>query len=89
MTYKQYLKSNEWQKIRAKVFQRAIKNAGSNNQFGVCEKCGYEPYKNCLQVHHLSYGNNMNQLGNLILLCPYCHADAHGKTIKGKTNKPP
>lgn len=81
MTYKQFLRSAEWQEIRQNVFNRALKNANSNNQHGVCEKCGYEPYKPCLQVHHKSYGKNMNRLDNLILLCPKCHKQAHERKI--------
>lgn len=79
MRYRQFLQSAEWQEIRHKVFLRALRNAGSKNIHGVCEQCGYEPYKPCLQVHHKSYGENMNCLDNLILLCPRCHKKAHGK----------
>lgn len=79
MSYKNFLRSAEWQEIRKKVFERALRNANSNNRFGVCEKCGYEPWKPCLQVHHKSYGKAKNDLENLILLCPNCHKAEHGK----------
>lgn len=80
MTYKQYLKSDKWRLKRQEVFNRALKNANSNNKHGVCEKCGYEPFKPCLQVHHLSYDNIFNErLKDLILLCPYCHKEVHKK----------
>ena len=79
--YKQYLKSTQWQLKRQQVFNRALKNANSKNKYGVCEKCGYEPYKECLQVHHLNYDNVYNEhLEDLILLCPYCHKDVHKNT---------
>lgn len=46
--YMEYLKSPQWQELRRRVFQRALQNAGSHNLHGVCEKCGYEPWKPCL-----------------------------------------
>lgn len=74
MTYRAYLRSPAWQKLRAAVFNRALKNANSNNRFGVCEKCGYEPWKPCLQVHHKNYDSAYHErLEDLILLCPKCH----------------
>lgn len=79
MTYIQYLQSDNWKGIRQQVFVRALTNAKCNNRFGICEKCGYQPYKPCLQVHHKSYGENMNRLDNLILLCTRCHKAEHGK----------
>ena len=87
MNYKAYLHSQEWQEIRRKVFNRALKNANSNNLHGVCEKCGYEPYKPCLQVHHKSYGEDMNRLDNLILLCPRCHKKEHAKGIVNQVKR--
>lgn len=74
MTYKAYLRSPAWQKLRVKVFDRALKNANSHNRFGVCEKCGYEPWKPCLQLHHKNYDRIFRErLEDLILLCPNCH----------------
>lgn len=74
MTYKQYLKSEKWQNIKKQVYDRARKNVGTDNRFGVCEACGYQPYKPCLQVHHRTYERIMNErLEDLILLCPRCH----------------
>ena len=74
MTYKEYLKSEEWQEKRRLVFERASKNANSNNKYGVCERCGYEPRKHCLQLHHRTYLHLMNEpLEDLELLCPNCH----------------
>ena len=79
--YKQYLNTIQWQLKRQQIFDRARKNANSYNMYGVCEKCGYEPYKACLQVHHLTYDNIYNEkLEDLILLCPYCHKKIHEKT---------
>lgn len=53
MTYKQYLHTDKWKQKKAEVFKRALTNANSNNLHGVCEQCGYEPWKPCLQVHHI------------------------------------
>ena len=80
MTYRQYLNcSDDWKATKKQVFERALQNANCTNRFGICEKCGYQPYKPCLQVHHKSYGENMNRLDNLVLLCPRCHKAEHGK----------
>ena len=35
MTYKKYLLSKEWQEKRKKVFERALKNANSNNEYNI------------------------------------------------------
>ena len=84
--YKEYLSSPEWEQRKNKVFERALRNANSNNQFGVCEKCGYEPWKPCLQVHHKTYEHIYNEpLGDLILLCPRCHkAETEGNNVMKK-----
>lgn len=82
MKYREYLRTTQWQEIRKKVFERALKNSKSNNKYGVCESCGYVPYKACLQVHHKTYAGEMNRLDNLILLCPNCHKKQHGKHVQ-------
>lgn len=74
MTYKKYLQSKKWQEKRIKVFERAKSNANSSNKYGICERCGYEPKRNCLQVHHKTYIHLFNEpLEDLELLCPNCH----------------
>ena len=74
LTYKKYLLSKEWQEKRKKVFERALKNANCNNEYGICERCGYKPNKYCLQVHHRTYEHLFNEpLEDLELLCPNCH----------------
>lgn len=84
MTYKAYLRSPAWQKLRRAVFDRAVKNANSKNRFGVCEKCGYEPWKPCLQVHHRNYDHVFGEkLEDLILLCPCGHkAEIKSKNVQ-------
>ncbi len=84
MTYKQYLHTDKWKQKKAEVFKRALTNANSNNLHGVCEQCGYEPWKPCLQVHHVTYDNLYNEkLEDLILLCPRCHKAKHNKAKTG------
>lgn len=79
-SYRAYLKSDSWKAKRQAIYQRALTNANSNNRFGICELCGYEPFKNCLQVHHKTYVRvGKEHLDDLILLCPYCHKKAHNK----------
>ena len=72
--YRKYLQSQKWQEKRKKVFERALKNANSTNRFGVCEKCGYQPWRPILQVHHLTYERVFHEeIEDLILLCPKCY----------------
>ena len=80
--YRAYLLSDAWKKKKQAVFERARKTAGTDNLHGVCEKCGYKPYKPCLQVHHKTYAHIYNEpLEDLELLCPRCH---RAETIKQK-----
>lgn len=80
MNYRKYLQSKQWQEIRKKVFERALKNADISNEYGICERCGYKPNRYCLQVHHKTYEHLFNErLDDLELLCPNCH--------KAETNK--
>lgn len=41
-----------------------------------CERCGFSIYK-ILQIHHRDRDRNNNELNNLELLCPNCHAMEH------------
>ena len=41
-----------------------------------CERCGYEVYQ-ILLVHHRDRNREHNDLANLELLCPNCHAKEH------------
>ena len=50
---------------------RLLKNRGQN-----CEKCGYDKYE-ILQVHHKNRDRQNNNLENLELICPNCHAEEH------------
>jgi hypothetical protein len=44
-------------------------------KFGkVCNQCGYSDYEVMLDVHHLDKNRANNRLGNLEVLCVWCHA---------------
>ncbi len=89
MTYKQYLNSDKWKNLRKQVFERANRKAGEQHALGICEECGYKPWKPCLQVHHINYDNVFHEkLSDLILLCPNCHRARH-KIKKGQKGAEP
>ena len=61
--------------LKAKIANARFLN---KDKLPVCEKCNHENW-NILQVHHLiekSKGGS-NDLNNLMLLCPNCHAREH------------
>jgi len=39
-----------------------------------CEICGYNTRPEILEVHHIDRNRKNNELSNLIILCPNCHA---------------
>ena len=87
--YRSYLNSPEWQAKKQQLLERSRKAAGSNNMFGVCERCGYKPWKPCLQVHHTTYDHIYNEpLEDLILLCPRCHYEETMTQRKRKMGLP-
>ncbi len=68
MPYKDYLKSDEWRRLRLMVLRRAG---------GRCERCGKNNGE--WNVHHLTYDRRGNELlSDLVLLCKRCHDVAHG-----------
>lgn len=42
-----------------------------------CCNCGYHKHPEVLQVHHIDCDRTNNQLDNLKILCPTCHAEEH------------
>ena len=42
----------------------------------MCERCGYGKTE-ILNVHHKDRNRSHNELGNLELICPNCHAEEH------------
>lgn len=66
--YSEYLQSEYWQLVRKQIHQRDR----------VCCRCGNDEK---LHVHHLTYEHvksELDHLGDLVLLCADCHAEAHG-----------
>jgi hypothetical protein len=41
-----------------------------------CERCSYNKYQ-VLQIHHKDRSRENNELENLELICPNCHAEEH------------
>lgn len=39
-----------------------------------CEICGYSNHLEILEVHHIDKNRENNDISNLIILCPNCHA---------------
>ena len=67
--YQEYIKSQEWQEVRQKIFKR--------DNFR-CVKCGAS--KN-LQVHHITYENlGEEKYADLVTLCNDCHNATHNMT---------
>jgi predicted HNH restriction endonuclease len=49
-----------------------------------CEKCGYDEVPGILIVHHKDRNRANNELNNLAVLCPNCHAIEHLEERKNK-----
>jgi len=62
---------------------RAIKEYGES-----CNRCGYETYKKVLEVHHINHDRANNNIENLEVLCPTCHAVEHRIIHNGNKCKP-
>lgn len=56
--------------------QRSLKIRLLDQREKSCERCLYNKYE-ILVVHHKDRNRNNNELGNLELLCPNCHAEEH------------
>jgi predicted nucleic acid-binding Zn ribbon protein len=56
--------------------QRAAKLHVFASRGEKCERCGYNK-KEVLNVHHKDRNRKNNDLNNLELLCPNCHAEEH------------
>lgn len=67
--YRRYLSSNKWRDKRSE----AIAVSGY-----CCEKCGVSKWSVRLEVHHITYERlGEERLGDLMVLCRECHAEAH------------
>lgn len=56
--------------------QRALKIRLLSQRGTKCERCDYSKIE-ILQVHHQDRDRNNNNLENLSLICPNCHAEEH------------
>lgn len=84
--YQEYLKSDEWNKIKQNVLEKANFK---------CEYCGNDAYA----VHHIKYPKDKKEIfDNLVAVCRRCHSLNHGihseikkleksERIIGKNNK--
>ncbi len=50
---------------------------------GKCSRCGYKKHPEILQVHHKDRNRRNNNVDNLEVLCPNCHALEHYLTGTG------
>ena len=67
-SYKDYLDSDEWKKLRTRVRRRAR---------GWCERCKVGPRAD---IHHLTYERLGNErLDDLVAVCRECHEYLHGR----------
>ena len=65
-TYKEYLLSPEWKKIRKRTLERA------NNKCEICK------ITRAYQVHHKTYKRLFNEKdSDLVAICGICHQDQH------------
>lgn len=75
--------------LRDKVkSQRSLKLRLLKQRGTGCERCNYKKYE-ILQVHHKDRNRKNNDLKNLELLCPNCHAEEHyleNSWFSGKVN---
>jgi hypothetical protein len=42
-----------------------------------CNQCGYQKFKEVLDVHHIDNDRSNNNIENLEILCPTCHRERH------------
>lgn len=47
------------------------------NRMSECSACGYDEHPKILVIHHKDRNRSNNNLSNLIVLCPNCHAVEH------------
>jgi len=61
----------------------ALREKGS-----ICNRCGYSAIEKILQVHHVDHNRANNEINNLEVLCPNCHAEEHYVKYGGTLDKP-
>lgn len=58
------------------VYQKGIKERLLKSRGRCCEACKYDNFK-ILETHHIDRDRKNNEMKNLRLLCPNCHAEEH------------
>lgn len=72
--YKAYIQSNAWKVFRASVIAAADER---------CQRCG--DYADRLEIHHLHYDTiGQENLSDVLVVCPPCHAVVDPQRTKGK-----
>jgi hypothetical protein len=67
-SYDRYMKSSEWKEKRKLAIEK---------ENGRCQLCNSDRF---LHVHHRTYERfGYEEIGDLTVLCGYCHAKHHGK----------
>lgn len=61
-------------KPRIKTTYRSIAFAAFSHE---CFDCKFNTHEKVLQVHHIDKDRSNNDLTNLVILCPTCHAVRH------------
>jgi hypothetical protein len=78
LTYDGFLKSLYWQYVRRKLFAGRFT---LRRKPVVCERCGS---REAVDIHHKTYenqGDELNHMGDLVVLCRPCHEGAHAVPI--------
>jgi hypothetical protein len=57
--------------------QRSYRKRALASLKNECNHCGYKKIKDILQVHHIDHNRSNNDILNLKILCPNCHAIEH------------
>lgn len=72
LRYEEYLRSDHWQSIRPKAFERA------DNKCQLCSSTDR------LEVHHNTYKNRGHEKPtDLVVLCKRCHSKFHNRPYYG------
>ncbi|MBI5369682.1 HNH endonuclease [Candidatus Uhrbacteria bacterium] len=58
------------------IYQKGLKMRLMDERGKKCQRCGYDNEK-ILNVHHINRDRKHNDLKNLELICPNCHAEEH------------
>ena len=82
ITYKQIMRSTQWNKIKKCYKEYLIKKDGYKDMF-VCRDCGNLTLFKNLRLHHTKYSHNhIFKFEHLQPICVWCHNKIHIKKIK-------